>query len=48
MPAILTEGLFMMVPDQEAILLSAAGQRLYAEGLVEGTQAFLRGWAGAR
>jgi N-acetylmuramoyl-L-alanine amidase len=48
MPAILTEGLFMMVPEQEAVLISAEGQRRYAEGLVEGTRAFLEAWARAR
>jgi N-acetylmuramoyl-L-alanine amidase len=48
MPAILTEGLFMMVPDQEAILISAEGQRRYAEGLVEGTRAFLEDVARSR
>ena len=41
MPAILTEGLFMMLPDQEAVLISADGQRRYAQALVEGTAAFL-------
>jgi N-acetylmuramoyl-L-alanine amidase len=41
MPAILTEGLFMMLPAQEAVLISAEGQRRYAEGLVEGTRGFL-------
>jgi N-acetylmuramoyl-L-alanine amidase len=41
MPAILTEGLFMMVPEQEALLISADGQRRYAEALVEGSAAFL-------
>jgi N-acetylmuramoyl-L-alanine amidase len=45
MPAILTEGLFMMLPDQEAVLISPAGQRHYAEALVEGTAAFLAAWA---
>jgi N-acetylmuramoyl-L-alanine amidase len=45
MPAILTEGLFMMLPDQEAVLVSAAGQRAYAEALVEGAAAFLAAWA---
>jgi N-acetylmuramoyl-L-alanine amidase len=48
MPAILTEGLFMMVPDQEAVLISADGQRRYAEGLVAGAAAFLESWARAR
>jgi N-acetylmuramoyl-L-alanine amidase len=42
MPAILTEGLFMMVPEQESVLTSMAGQDAYARGLVEGTAAFLR------
>lgn len=42
MPAILTEGLFMIVPEQEAALRSARGQRLYAEAVVEGIRRFLR------
>jgi N-acetylmuramoyl-L-alanine amidase len=41
MPAILTEGLFMMLPDQEAALRSAEGQRLYALGVFEGIRDFL-------
>lgn len=45
MPAVLTEGLFMMLPDQEAVLIGAAGQRAYAEALVEGAAAFLAAWA---
>jgi len=48
MPAILTEGLFMMLPDQEAVLISPEGQRRYAQGLVEGTAAFLAARAGGR
>lgn len=48
MPAILTEGLFMMLPDQEAVLISPEGQRRYAQGLVEGTAAFLTTRAGGR
>jgi N-acetylmuramoyl-L-alanine amidase len=48
MPAILTEGLFMMVPDEEAVLISPEGQRRYAEGLVEGTRAFLEAWTRGR
>ena len=42
MPSILTEGLFMSVPEQEAALRSPAGQRLYAEAVVEGIRRFLR------
>lgn len=42
MPSILTEGLFMIVPEQEAALRSIRGQRLYAEAVVEGVRRFLR------
>jgi N-acetylmuramoyl-L-alanine amidase len=42
MPAILTEGLFMMVPDQEAALRTVEGQRMYAQGVFEGIRDFLR------
>lgn len=42
MPAILTEGLFMMVPAQEAALRSPGGQRRYAEAVFEGMRDFLR------
>jgi N-acetylmuramoyl-L-alanine amidase len=48
MPSILTEGLFMMIPEQEAILTDAAGQEAYARGLVEGTAAYLAEWARRR
>jgi N-acetylmuramoyl-L-alanine amidase len=42
MPAILTEGLYMIVPEQEAALRSPVGQRLYAEGVFAGIECFLR------
>lgn len=42
MPSILTEGMFLMIPEQENALRSAAGQRLYAQAVVDGTLAFLR------
>jgi N-acetylmuramoyl-L-alanine amidase len=42
MPAALAEGLFMMLPDQEAVLMSEEGQWRYARGVVEGIAAFLR------
>jgi N-acetylmuramoyl-L-alanine amidase len=45
MPAALTEGLFLMLPDQEAVLMSDEGQCRYARGVVEGIAAFLREWA---
>lgn len=42
MPAILTEGLYMIVPEQEAALRSPEGQRLYAQGVFDGVERFLR------
>lgn len=42
MPSILTEGLFMMLPDQEAALRSVEGRRRYAEGVVDGLRDYLR------
>ena len=42
MPSALTEGLFMMIPEQEAMLASDAGQWRYARGLADGIAAFLR------
>lgn len=44
MPSVLTEGLFIMVPDQEAVLTSADGQERYATGLLEGVVSFLETW----
>jgi N-acetylmuramoyl-L-alanine amidase len=40
MPAALCEGLFLMMPDQEAVLASEAGQWRYARGIVEGISRF--------
>lgn len=41
MPSILTEGLFMMLPEQEHALRTSEGLRRYAEGVVEGLERFL-------
>lgn len=41
LPAILTEGFFMIVPEQEAALRTAEGQGRYARGVVEGIRRFL-------
>ena len=41
MPAILTEGMYMILPDQEAALRSPAGRRLYAQAVVDGLREFL-------
>ena len=42
MPSVLTEGLFMIVPEQEAALRAPQGRRLYAEAVVEGIRRFIR------
>lgn len=42
MPAALTEGLFIMLPEQEAMLASEEGQWRYARGVVRGIESFLR------
>jgi N-acetylmuramoyl-L-alanine amidase len=42
MPAVLTEGAFMMIPEQEAALRDPAFQEAYARGVLEGLSEFLR------
>jgi N-acetylmuramoyl-L-alanine amidase len=42
MPAVLCEGMFLIMPDQETALRSTRGQRLYARGVFEGIGRFLR------
>jgi N-acetylmuramoyl-L-alanine amidase len=42
MPSALTEGLFMMIPEQEALLASPDGQLRYARGIARGIEDFLR------
>ncbi len=46
MPAVLVEGLFMMIPEQEAVLVSEEGQWRYAHGVLEGIGSFLEERAG--
>ena len=41
LPAALTEGVFIMMPEQEMLLGSDAGQSRYAQGLVDGIAEFL-------
>jgi N-acetylmuramoyl-L-alanine amidase len=41
MPAVLSEGMFIILPDQEKALRSAQGQQHYALGVFEGVRAFL-------
>jgi N-acetylmuramoyl-L-alanine amidase len=42
MPAVLCEGMFLIMPDQETALRSARGQWLYARGVFDGIGRFLR------
>jgi len=42
MPAALTEGLFIMLPEQEALLASEEGQGRYARAILRGIEGFLR------
>ena len=48
MPAILAEGLFIMMPEQEAAIRSAEGQAAYARALADGVEAFFRNRAADR
>ena len=41
-PSVLTEGLFVMMPEQEAAMRDPAFQRRYAEAIVEGLEAYFR------
>jgi N-acetylmuramoyl-L-alanine amidase len=42
MPSILAEGAYIMMPEQEAALRTAAYQDAYARALVEGLEEFFR------
>jgi len=44
-PSILTEGLYMIVPEQEAALRSTEGQRRYARGVIDGLRSWLLEYA---
>ncbi|MFN8574798.1 MAG: N-acetylmuramoyl-L-alanine amidase [Gemmatimonadaceae bacterium] len=43
MPAVLCEGAFVIIPEQEAALRTPEFQQRYAEGVVEGLEGFFRG-----
>jgi N-acetylmuramoyl-L-alanine amidase len=42
MPAVLCEGMFLILPDQEVRLRSPQWQGLYARGVLDGIRSFLR------
>jgi N-acetylmuramoyl-L-alanine amidase len=48
MPALITEGLFMMLGDQEHAMRVAEGQERYARAIAEGTEAYFRSLARGR
>lgn len=48
MPAILAEGLFIMMPEQEAAMRSPEGQAAYARALADGVEAFFRDMSAGR
>jgi N-acetylmuramoyl-L-alanine amidase len=48
MPSVLCEGAFVIVPQQEAALRTAAFQEAYARGLADGLRAYFRGLGNAR
>jgi N-acetylmuramoyl-L-alanine amidase len=48
MPSVITEGLFIMMPEQEASMRSAEGRAQYARAIADGVEAYFRGLAGAR
>jgi N-acetylmuramoyl-L-alanine amidase len=45
MPSVLTEGLFMTLPDQEWALRSRDGSHRYAQAVVDGLRDYLHQWA---
>jgi N-acetylmuramoyl-L-alanine amidase len=45
MPSVLTEGMFMTLPDQEFALRSPQGRRLYAQAVADGLRRYLADWA---
>jgi N-acetylmuramoyl-L-alanine amidase len=47
-PAVLTEGLFLMLPEQEAAMRSPEGRERYARAVVDGLEAYFRGLAAGR
>ena len=47
MPSVLVEGMFMIMPEQEAALRTPAGTRRYARGVYDGIRRFLQAQARA-
>ena len=47
-PAVLTEGLFLMLPEQEAAMRTPEGRERYARAVADGLEAYFRGLAAGR
>ena len=47
-PSVLTEGLHIIMPEQEAALRTAKGRELYARGVMEGIRDYLKAVSGER
>jgi N-acetylmuramoyl-L-alanine amidase len=47
-PSVLTEGLHIIMPEQEAALRTERGRELYARGVMEGIRDYLRAVSGER
>jgi N-acetylmuramoyl-L-alanine amidase len=47
-PAVLTEGLFLMLPEQEAAMRAPEGRERYARAIVDGLETYFRGLAAGR
>jgi N-acetylmuramoyl-L-alanine amidase len=48
MPAVLCEGAFIIIPEQEAALRTPEFQTAYARGIVDGLESYFRSLAAAR
>jgi N-acetylmuramoyl-L-alanine amidase len=48
MPAVLCEGAFIIIPEQEAALRTPEFQTAYAQGIVDGLESYFRSLAAAR
>ena len=45
MPSVITEGLFLMIPEQEAAMRTEIGRERYAHAIADGVEAYFRGLA---
>ena len=48
MPAVLCEGAFIMMPEQEAALRTPQFQQAYARGIADGLESYFRSLASSK